>query len=604
MEGYNIEEIDILGYKSTKTFRSSTPSSISPKSYITIYKNNNILVTIDSLFRNLFIKTFLPINYETSVRPEYLKYQYYDTIQGLCSYIRGVITIRAVLVGAGVGEVNKSATTASIAWAFSDGIGMIGSLLLAYTSSKSFEIYVKEWRLLADVLNNFALTVDLFNHFLHFFTKNEYHYAILLAISSLFKCSCGLIAGATKARISSHFALKDSLADVSAKESTQETAIALIGLFLGSIITKIIGDSDFDNVFIFFVLTMIHFWANYRLTRTLVFDTLNPQRCYLITKSMIKNRNVYVSPPSDVTKSETLLLPIYLAFRGPRLGVSIGEILNTLDFIKDTNTTVATSSNYKSTSFNNLINAFKDEHFVIGVDKNERIVICISNTANNDDNVLLRAFMMGCFIHQTWLNQRKRSKEEKSNKIRLSNLYYYLINFDSKRSLNWFNHIVASSSKGGTANKPSSTLLAGWNVSENKTKLGDDSFRYKNKLLRSSTKSPDSSSNIKGKSRVSFSINTKDVKINESLSSDLGDYSIKETEKNVAENQTADITDLLLTYTGTNLVLDLFSGGSVTDSPQRVDQTTTNNDERQEVVLEENVSDSLKQRFSKGESLR
>ena len=228
--GYNIDEVDINGGGGGRTYKSKG------NSYNTDVKTKNLLISLYDTIKNLFP------NYEKSVRKQqhtqYLQYQYYDSIQGLCSYVRSVLTVRSLLIGAGVGNISKSATSAALAWAFKDGIGMIATLILASTSARSFEVYVKEWRFLADVLNNVALTIDLANHFLIFFSKNEFHYALLLAISSLFKCFCGLIAGATKARISNHFAMEGCLADVTTKESSQETVVALIGLILGGIITK------------------------------------------------------------------------------------------------------------------------------------------------------------------------------------------------------------------------------------------------------------------------------------------------------------------------------------------------------------------------------
>mmetsp|Transcript_3106 Transcript_3106/g.8822 ORF Transcript_3106/g.8822 Transcript_3106/m.8822 type:complete len:94 (-) Transcript_3106:38-319(-) len=40
--------------------------------------------------------TFLPRGYPESVRPEYLDYQYWDSAQGLCSYLRGIIAAKAM----------------------------------------------------------------------------------------------------------------------------------------------------------------------------------------------------------------------------------------------------------------------------------------------------------------------------------------------------------------------------------------------------------------------------------------------------------------------------------------------------------------------------
>ena len=54
----------------------------------------------------------------------------------------------------------------------------------------------------------------------------------------------GTVAGATRASITAHFAKGgNNLADVSAKEGAQETAVTLLGLLVGSIAARHVGDS-------------------------------------------------------------------------------------------------------------------------------------------------------------------------------------------------------------------------------------------------------------------------------------------------------------------------------------------------------------------------
>jgi hypothetical protein len=66
---------------------------------------------------------------------------------------------------------------------------MVGSLVFAYLYADSFEMYTKEFRLLADVLNNVALTIDAVSGFfpgLFLFTAS---------VSTICKSCCGLLAG-------------------------------------------------------------------------------------------------------------------------------------------------------------------------------------------------------------------------------------------------------------------------------------------------------------------------------------------------------------------------------------------------------------------------
>ena len=136
--------------------------------------------------------------------------------------------MHSILTGAGVGNSEASVVASTIVWIMKDGVGMIGSLLFAYVFSDVFEINVKEWRLSADVLCNIALTVDmLISLFPSWFLE-------LTSISSVCKACCGLVAGATRARISAHFAHKGHLADITAKESTQVRIILLCIIKLGN----------------------------------------------------------------------------------------------------------------------------------------------------------------------------------------------------------------------------------------------------------------------------------------------------------------------------------------------------------------------------------
>ena len=113
----------------------------------------------------LFLKRnntlFLPVGYPDSVADGYLEYQFYDSIQGLCTYLRGVVSTSALLSAAGVGNAEATAMSAAMVWAIRDGFGMIGGLLFSYKASPHFDAHVKEFRLLADIFNDVGLTIDL-----------------------------------------------------------------------------------------------------------------------------------------------------------------------------------------------------------------------------------------------------------------------------------------------------------------------------------------------------------------------------------------------------------------------------------------------------------
>jgi hypothetical protein len=350
--------------------------------------------------KQIVADTFLPQGYPHSVRPEYLEYQFWDAAQGLCSYLRSVITTRSVFAAIGVGNSSISPLTAALTWIVNDGMGMIGSLTLAYSFSNSFEVYTKEWRFIADLLNNLGLTCDLACSFFP-----EY-YQIFIAAGSISKSCCGLVAGATKARISSHFANKGYLADVNAKESTQETAVALIGIVFGTCAAKLIGEDSnrLSQCYWFFFFLLLHIYCNYRLMKVLVFHSINPQRAFIITSLSLHynnkdqtNHNLIRSAilsPQEIKKQESLWKAVTLSLTAPMLGCSLQSI----------------AWPDGGCQFVDLLKLWNDYPFVIGLNKRGRICICLQYNITEEN--VLKAYFVGCYLHLR-LRECQKSKSFK-----------------------------------------------------------------------------------------------------------------------------------------------------------------------------------------------
>eukprot|EP00934_Nitzschia_sp_Nitz4_P002783 Nitzschia sp. Nitz4//scaffold350_size17454//556//2049//NITZ4_008815-RA/size17454-augustus-gene-0.22-mRNA-1//1//CDS//3329548859//2773//frame0 len=240
-------------------------------------KDNSTLDGFTSIWNRVttvFVDLFLPLGYPQSVHESYLPYQLYDGLQGLCSYWRGVVATRAVLEAAGVGDAQATAASAALQWALRDGTGMLAGLVFSYVASRYFDTHVKEYRLFADVINDVALTMDMLAPY---FSGDWTLY--ILSLSTICKTMCGMSAGATKGRITQHFARHGNMADLSAKESTQETLVSLLGMIGGVWVAKMLQHMPYSITWILFgFLTLVHVWANYKAVKLLRLETLNPQR--------------------------------------------------------------------------------------------------------------------------------------------------------------------------------------------------------------------------------------------------------------------------------------------------------------------------------------
>lgn len=272
---------------------------------------------------------FLPVGYPDSVADGYLEYQFYDSIQGLCTYLRGVVSTSALLSAAGVGNAEATAMSAAMAWAIRDGFGMIGGLLFSYKASPHFDAHVKEFRLLADVFNDVGLTIDLALPVLLAQTSSmpdfklswvsalsgylPSSYLLLTSTSTLSKVACGICAGATKGNITDHFAISGNRADVNAKENTQETLVSLLGMCMGVGLAKwlhylekkdestvehkiisLLTNAQLISWTVFVILTIIHIWANYVGIQRLQLRTLNRPRAKVLLQPVIESCGNYI----------------------------------------------------------------------------------------------------------------------------------------------------------------------------------------------------------------------------------------------------------------------------------------------------------------------
>ena len=271
---------------------------------------------------------FLPAGYPASVRPEYLRFQAYDTLQAACSYLRNILTTSAILRGA------ASARRPPRRWRRrSRGCCATASACSArwfsYFAGSNFDWNCKEWRLFADVINDVGLTLDM----LAPLAGRGTGFMLVAAVGACCKTICGMTAGATRASITAHFALEGNLADVSAKEGAQETAVTLVGLVAGAAVARALGESEVLAWVVFVGLTLLHVWANWHGVGALTFSWLNTQRAVLVCRHWVETGEALT--PAECAARERLWRPPLLALRGPRLGVRLGDVCPTPSMLRN-----------------------------------------------------------------------------------------------------------------------------------------------------------------------------------------------------------------------------------------------------------------------------
>lgn len=247
---------------------------------------------------------FLPAGYPDSVSEDYLTFQFWDTIQAVCSYLRGVLATQSVLQSVGVGDEHATPLAAALQWVLRDGSGMIGGLTFAYLVGPKFDLNVKRWRLFADVINDVGLTLDMVApYFPNIVTE-------VLCVSQICKTMCGVAAGATRSSLMTHFAKRDNMADCAAKEGSQETAVKLFGLVFGMYFANAVNSSREAIWVAFLSLTIVHVYANYQAVSGLCIPTLNRQRALILVKRFIKVKSTQTKEDFAATNRVSLFMHV------------------------------------------------------------------------------------------------------------------------------------------------------------------------------------------------------------------------------------------------------------------------------------------------------
>ncbi|XP_049645127.1 RUS family member 1 [Suncus etruscus] len=263
------------------------------------------------------LAVFLPQGFPDSVSPDYLPYQLWDSVQAFASSLSGTLATHAVLTGIGVGNAKASVSAATATWLIKDASGMLGRIIFAWWKGSKLDCNAKQWRLFADILNDAAMFLEIMAPIY------PMCFTLIVCISNLAKCIVGVAGGATRAALTMHQAQRNNMADVSAKDGSQETLVNLAGLLVSLLMLPLVSDSPSFSLGCFFLLTALHIYANYRAVRALVMETLNESRLWLVLNHFLMKGEVL--DPTSANRME----PLWTGF-WPSLSLSLGVPLHCL----------------------------------------------------------------------------------------------------------------------------------------------------------------------------------------------------------------------------------------------------------------------------------
>jgi len=115
------------------------------------------------------------------------------------------------------------------------------------------------------------------------------------------KALCGVAAGSAKASLSAHFARRDNLGELGAKDASQETVISLMGMLAGSVIVpRVVSTYAIWSMLI--LLLAVHLATNWLAVRAVCMQSLNRQRANILLSTLLESATVLT--PAQVGKKE------------------------------------------------------------------------------------------------------------------------------------------------------------------------------------------------------------------------------------------------------------------------------------------------------------
>ncbi|CRL27161.1 Protein of unknown function DUF647 [Penicillium camemberti] len=254
---------------------------------------------------------FLPSGYPQSVSDDYLPNPPQDSLQAFCSSIAGLLSSRAVLQGVGVGNANASPTSALLLHILQDISGRIATICFAHRVGTALEPECKTYRLAADVFNDVAMILDCLSPGVPAGAPR----VIVLSTAGVLRALCGVAGGSSKASLSAHFAKWGNLAELNAKDSSQETVISLFGMLVGSVVISHI--TSFSTTWLLLlILLALHLSMNYAAVRAVQMTNLNRQRANIVFSALLdSDRGLALeldldpTSPTPTEKKWTILTP-------------------------------------------------------------------------------------------------------------------------------------------------------------------------------------------------------------------------------------------------------------------------------------------------------
>jgi hypothetical protein len=244
---------------------SKTPIPVHQSDKITpklVDKNyeTDVSIGLNSMMQSLAAYV-LPKGFPNSVGLRYERYIAFQAMDSISGTICGVLAMQSLFFAAGVTGSGSIPLAASINWILKDGLGQIGGVLFASIVSNRFDADPKKWRLVASLSMSIASILELSTPIF------PGYFLAIASIANVGKNIAFLAASASRAAIHRSFAIRENLADLTAKAGSQAILCSSIGTAIGVALAAAIGGDYTSTVSAFVGCAAINTASTYMALR-------------------------------------------------------------------------------------------------------------------------------------------------------------------------------------------------------------------------------------------------------------------------------------------------------------------------------------------------
>uniref|UniRef100_H3GYH3 Root UVB sensitive family n=1 Tax=Phytophthora ramorum TaxID=164328 RepID=H3GYH3_PHYRM len=253
---------------------------------------------------------FLPKDAHASLTKDYFPYAKWSFAGSVASCAASVLSMQSLLYAIGLGA-GAIPTAAAVNWVLKDGLGQFGGVLFASIVNNRYDADPKRWRVASSV----ALDVAVLGEILTPLAPGSF--LAMASLANVAKNVAWLSASATRAGFHNSFAIRENLADVTAKAGSQAIASSIFGTGLGILISQWTGAWTLNVVAAFTVLSTVHMISTYKSVDCVQLRTLNCQRLHIVATQFLRSPHEAREIPSlrSVSEREVFIPTMMTGYR-------------------------------------------------------------------------------------------------------------------------------------------------------------------------------------------------------------------------------------------------------------------------------------------------